>query len=205
LAAISLVLVTASHAQTSTSAPPPTSPTIFVLGLESEVEKEPWQDLRLGHGIRGRLTQMFAESGAFIVVEEKALAADLEQAVGGYWLRERKGAERADLAVLQQLTGVEWVAHGRLVQVRVTRDRVIGVFSGRRWKYQVKVELCLRNRVGAGLCQEGQGVSSTHTWGAVVEYQGEEVAFDQEGPANAVELALVHAFNQLMPAWEALP
>jgi len=180
----------------------PAAASLVVLGLENRVEKKAWRDRRLGVGLRGRLAQMCADSGAFTLLEEKELAASIQEALGGYWLREKGAVELADLSGLHRSTGAEWIAHGSLDEVGVTRDRVTGIVGGRRWAYRVEVRLCLHAAGGGELCQEGTGRSTTTVVGAVVTYRGDEVAFDQAGPAEAVDRALVDAFNRLMPRWE---
>jgi hypothetical protein len=163
-----------------------------------------WRDQRLGVGLRGRLVEIYADSGAFALVEEKDLAASIQEALGGYWLREKGAAELADLAALHAATGARWIAYGSLDRVGVTRDRVTGIVGGRRWAYRAEVRLCLHDAGGGELCQEGSGRSVTTVYGAAVEVRGDgDLAFDQAGPAEAVDRALVDAFNLLMPRWEA--
>lgn len=182
-------------------------PTVLVLGLESAVEDRDWRDLRLGMGLRGRLAQMLADSGAFETLEERELAPSVAEAVDGYWLRERPedgaAAGEAGLDALHEATGADWIGHGRLESMGVTRDRVSGIAGGRRWAYRATVRLCLHRRGGASLCREGTGRSVTRVMSAGVQYRGDEVAFDQAGPAQAVDRALVDAFDRLMPAWES--
>lgn len=178
-------------------------PTVLVLGLESAVEEEAWRDRRLGMGLRGRLAQMLADSGAFVTLEERALAASVLEAVDGYWLRERSAEELADPARLREAAGADWVAHGALESIGVTRDRVSGVAGGRRWAYRATVRLCLLGPEGASLCRDGAGRSVTRVMSVGVQYRGDEVAFDQAGPAQAVDRALVDAFDRLMPEWDA--
>lgn len=182
-------------------------PTALAVGLESAVEDEAWRDRRLGMGLRGRLAQMLADCGAFVTLEERELAPSVAEAVDGYWLRERPedgaAAGEAGLDALHDATGAEWIGHGRLEAVGVTRDRVGGIAGGRRWAYRATVRLCLRRRGEASLCREGTGRSVTRVMSAGVQYRGDEVAFDQAGPAQAVDRALVDAFDRLMPAWES--
>ena len=64
----------------------PALASLVVLGLENRVEKKAWRDRRLGVGLRGWLAQMCADSGAFTLLEEKELAASIQEALGGYWL-----------------------------------------------------------------------------------------------------------------------
>ena len=216
LAALALLGASAAPAGSAALATSPASPApaagageatpapaaLVVLGLENRVEKKAWRDRRLGVGLRGRLAQMCADSGAFTLIEEKDLAPALRDALGGYWLREKSAEELADLAGLHRSTGAEWIVHGSLDEVGVTRDRVTGIVGGRRWAYRVAVRLCLHAAGGAELCEEGTGRSTTTVVGAVVTYRGDEVAFDQAGPAEAADRALVDAFNRLMPRWE---
>lgn len=182
-------------------------PTVLAVGLESAVEDEAWRDRRLGMGLRGRLAQMLADCGAFVTLEERELAPSVAEAVDGYWLRERPegggAAGGADLDSLHEATGADWIGHGRLESMGVTRDRVSGLAGGRRWAYRATVRLCLHRRGEASLCREGTGRSVTRVMSAGVQYRGEEVAFDQAGPAQAVDRALVDAFDRLMPAWES--
>ena len=179
-------------------------PTVLVLGLESAVdEDEEWRDRRLGMGLRGRLAQMLADSGAFDTLEERELTASVREAVDGYWLRERSAEEQADPVRLRETTGADWIAHGALESIGVTRDRVSGVAGGRRWAYRAAVRLCLAGPAGETLCRDGAGRSVTRVMSVGVQYRGDEVAFDQAGPAQAVDRALVDAFDRLMPEWEA--
>ena len=180
----------------------PPQPTLLVLGFQTDLDKKDWQERRLGMGIRGRLTQMCADSRAFTMVEEKDLAPALRDALGGYWLKEKSAAELRDLPRLHRETGADWIAYGALREVGVTRDRVQGLVGGQRWAYRVKVSFCLDGPQGQSLCQDGTGRSTTAAIGAVVEYRGNDVSWDQAGPAQAVDRALVDAFNQLMPRWE---
>ena len=179
-------------------------PTVLVLGLESEVEEPEWRDRRLGMGLRGRLAQMLADSGAVSTLEERELAPSVRDAVGGYWLREREDtADRHErLDSLHRETGADWIAHGELASVGVTRDRVTGLVGGRRWTYRAQIRLCLHGRQGESLCREGRGKSVTRVMSVGVEYRSGGVAFDQAGPAQAVDRALIAAFDRLMPVWE---
>jgi hypothetical protein len=184
----------------------PAADTLVVLGLENRLPKkqrQDWRDQRLGLGIRGRLAQMYADSGAFALVEDKDLAPSVREAVGGWWLAERSAETLADLDRLHRETGAAWIAHGSLDEVGVTRDRVSGPVGGRRWAYRVEVRLCLHDAGGDELCDDGEGRSVTRAVGVVFDYRGDELAFDQAGPAEAVDRALVDAFNRLMPRWEA--
>ncbi|HUF77838.1 MAG TPA: hypothetical protein VMR44_02860 [Thermoanaerobaculia bacterium] len=182
-------------------------PTVLVVGLETTLEEEAWRERRLGMGLRGRLSQMLADSGAFETLEERELAPSVREAVGGYWLRERGSAEEpsgdAGLDRWHEATGAEWIAHGSLDSMGVTRDRVSGVAGGRRWAYRASVRLCLHRQGAPSLCREGTGRSVTRVMSAGVQYRGDEVAFDQAGPAQAVDRALVDAFDRLMPEWES--
>jgi len=191
------------------AAPPAAAPrpTVLAVGLESAVSDEAWRDRRLGMGLRGRLAQMLADCGAFVTLEERELAPSVAEAVDGYWLRERPeegaAAGEAGFDALHDATGAEWIGHGLLQSVGVTRDRVSGVAGGRRWAYRATVRLCLHRRGGESLCREGTGRSVTRVISAGVQYRGDEVAFDQAGPAQAVDRALVDAFDRLMPVWES--
>jgi hypothetical protein len=175
-------------------------PTALVLGLRAgAAEGEAWRDRRLGMGIRGLLVQMLADSGAVALIEERELAPSVQDALGGYWLEEREAA--LDAASVRRQTGVDWVAYGEISELGVTRDTVRGPVGGRRWRYRVVVTLCLDGAAGAPLCADGEGTSVTRVMGAIVEYRGDQVAFDQAGPAQAVDRALARAFNELMPRW----
>lgn len=189
--------VPAPAAPLAESAPP----TLLVAGFANHAEGERWRDLRLGMGLGGRLAQLLADSGAFALVEEKSLAPSVREAVGGIWLREREDPG-ADLAALHAASGAAWIAHGSLDRVAVTRDRVTGIVGGRRWTYRAELTLCLHRSGGGDLCRQGEGKSTTTVVGAVVEYRGNEVAFDQAGPAQAIDRALLDAFNRLLPEWE---
>lgn len=182
-------------------------PTVLAVGLGSAVPDEAWRERRLGMGLRGRLAQMLADCGAFVTLEERELAPSVAEAVDGYWLRERPeegaAAGEAGLDALHEATGAEWIGHGLLQSVGVTRDRVSGIAGGRRWAYRASVRLCLHRRGEASLCRDGTGRSVTRVMSAGVQYRGDEVAFDQAGPAQAVDRALVDAFDRLMPAWES--
>lgn len=175
-------------------------PSVLVLGFENHVEDDAWQDRRLGMGMRGQAARMFADSGAFRLLEDRELAPSVREAVDGRWLSE---TETPDADALRAKTGADWIADGALLEVGVTRDRVTGIVSGRRWAYRVKVRLCLHGPETRELCREGEGRSVTRVRGVGVEYRGDEVAFDQAGPAQAVQRALVTAFNTLMPIWDA--
>lgn len=204
----SIVLALGAGALLAAAVPPePVSgegpPTVLVLGLGHELDEPEWRDHRLGMGLRGRLAQMLADSGAFRTLEERELVPSVREAVGGYWLRERDAGGADDLQRLHRDTGARWVAHGSLERVGVTRDRVTGLVGGRRWAYRATVRLCLHGRDGESLCRDGVGKSVTRVTSAGVEYRGDDVAFDQAGPAQAVARALVAAFDRLMPAWEA--
>ncbi len=179
-------------------------PSLLVLGLRHELNEAKWREKPLGIGIHARLAQIYADSRAFTLIEEKDLADSLREAVGGYWLQERSAAELRDLEALHRTAAADWIAHGSLDYVGVTRDRVTGLVGGRRWAYRVRLRLCLHGPRGKRLCRDGQGHSVTRVMGAIVEYRGDEIAFDQAGPAEAVDRALVDAFNRLMPAWERL-
>lgn len=183
-------------------------PTLLVVGLDADPSgtRKEWQERRLGMGIRGRLTQMFAASGAFTLREEKDLAPSVQAAIGGYWLREKSASELRDLDGVLRSTGSDWVAYGTVERFGVTRDRVQGLLSGERWLYRAKVRLCLRGTTSGGggreLCREGNGQTATEAFSVVISYQGDEVTWDQAGPAQAVDRALIDAFNRLMPEWQ---
>ena len=212
----------ATAADTAVAAPPapPAAglPTLLVVGLDADPggTRKEWQERRLGMGIRGRLTQMFAASGAFTLREEKDLAPSVQAAIGGYWLREKGAEELRDLDGVLRSTGSDWVAYGTVERFGVTRDRLQGLMSGERWLYRAKVRLCLRGTTGSGasggttsgggggreLCREGNGQTATEAFSVVISYQGDEVTWDQAGPAQAVDRALIDAFNRLMPEWQ---
>jgi hypothetical protein len=195
------------------------APTLLVVGLDADPggTRKEWQERRLGMGIRGRLTQIFAASGAFTLREEKDLAPSVQAAIGGYWLRDKSADELRDLDGVLRSTGSDWVSYGTLERFGVTRDRVQGLLSGERWLYRARVRLCLRGggngggaataAGGAGgasreICREGNGQTATEAFSVVISYQGDEVTWDQAGPAQAVDRALIDAFNRLMPEWQ---
>lgn len=104
----------AAGGQTALAAPEtstrPATASLVVLGFENRIDERPWRDQRLGVGLRGRLAQMCADSGAFALLEERGLAPSIREALGGYWLREKSAEELADLASFHRSTGAEWIA-----------------------------------------------------------------------------------------------
>lgn len=181
---------------------PKTAPRAVVLGLRSRVDAPEWREARLGMGIRGRLAQFVHDSGAFSLVEEKTLAASIQEAAAGYWLTEASAESLEQIERLRVSTTADWVIAGTLEYVGVTQDQVSGFFSARRWSYRVALTVCAHGADRLQLCKPGEGKSSTTVYGVGVEYRGNEVAFDEAGPAQAVDKALVAAFNALMPEWE---
>lgn len=178
-------------------------PTLLVLGMVCEDSRPEIRDLRLGMGVRGGLVRIFAERGVFRLVEEKALAPTVREAVDGYWLRERSPEELADLDRLHRETGADWIARGHLKPLRWARDSFSGPVGGGRWAYRAELRLCLHGRNGAELCRQGRGKSSSAVVTWMIEYRGDDVVFDQAGPAEAVDRALDEAFRRLLAAWEA--
>ena len=201
-AALALALILVLGLPASLAGNPGGGDSLVVIGMHNQVKKKAWRDQRLGMGIRGRLTQMYADSGAFALLEDRHLAPSVQEAVNGYWLSEGQG-QSGDLAALLEETGADWVAYGDLTYLGMARSRVTGVISGRSWTYRAQVNLCIRGSVGAALCRTGEAKSTTRVVGAVIEYRGNDnVAFDQAGPAEAIDQALAEAFNTLMPEWE---
>lgn len=204
-----LVLATGTLGGAVGKDPAETAGSILVLGLENRLpggkkkKNETWRDLRLGMGVRGRLVQMCADSGAFVLVEERDLVPSVKEALSGYWLTEPSARQLKDLDHVHEASAVDWVLFGTLDFVGVVRNQVKGPVGVERWRYRVKLNLCIH---GAGraqaLCHEGTGKSSTTVVTAGFEYRGNDLAWDQAGPAQAVDLALVDAFNHLMPKWE---
>lgn len=173
--------------------------TLVVLGLRNDLPEgkkyEKWQDFRLGMGIRGRLTQMAADAGGFTLLEDRTLAASVGEALGGYWLRETPALE--DPESVLRATGAAWVLYGNLDHVGVTRDRVSGPLSVARWRYRVHLTVCLYSDGLGEICQEGEGRSKTTKVAVGFEYRGNDLAWDQAGPAEAVTQALGEAFAAL--------
>ena len=182
----------------------PALPTLVVVGLQNGVDEPKWRDQRLGWSLRGRLVQMFADSGAFALVEEKDLAPSVREALGGYWLSEPSAEVLGDPDRAREHAAAEWIAYGAVRELGVTRDRVTGPVGGRRWAYRVVVRLCMSGeRPPQPLCEDGEGRSVTRVISAGPEYRGDELVFDQAGPAQAIDRALADAFNRLLPRWAA--
>lgn len=176
-------------------------PTLMVVGvgydLPKKARKKEMEDLRLGMGIRGRLVELAAGTGHYWLLEDRALAPSLREAVGGYWLREAEAPDLVNLDGLQRRAGVDWVLWGSLTDFGVTRSRSS---FGVKWRYRAVVRLCLRGASGQERCAESEGKSVDKKRAFGVVYRGDDVVWDQAGPAEAIDLALSKAFAKLVPA-----
>lgn len=173
--------------------------TLLVLGLHNDLppskKYRDWRDFRLGLGIRGRLTQLAADTGAFVLLEDRTLAASLREALGGYWIEESALARDPEAA--RRESGAAWVLYGDLDHVGVTRNRLSGPIGRASWKYRVRLSVCLHGDAARELCQAGEGESRTAKTAIGFAYRGDDLAWDQAGPSEAVGRALDAAFADL--------
>jgi|CXWL01.1.fsa_nt_gi hypothetical protein len=175
------------------------APTLLVAGFDNLVADKKWRDFRLGMGLVGRLAEGLTVEGDFVLLESRGLAASVREAAGGRWVSE--APVPLDVAALFDASGADWIASGTFEKMAVTRDRVTGLVSARRFLYRAEVSLCLLPARGRELCARGSGESKTTTIGALIEYRGSEVAFDQAGPAQALDRALADAAGRLLVDW----
>lgn len=175
------------------------APTVLIAGFDNHVADRKWRDFRLGMGLASRLAEHLVGEGDFALVEAREIAASVHEAAGGRWVSETPAP--LDVAALFDASGADWIARGTFEKMAVTRDRVTGLVSARRFLYRAEVSVCLLPAGGRELCARGSGESKTTTLGALIEYRGSEVAFDQAGPAQALDRALADAAGRLLADW----
>ena len=198
---LALALASAASAAAQSATPAAPADILVILGLRNDLpdtkKYRPWRDYRLGMGVRGRLAQMAAASGRFVLLEEHALASSVGDALGGYWLRETSAADPRRLA---EAAGAAWVLYGDLSEVGVRRSRTSGPVGRISWRYRVRLRVCLDSSLSGELCRQAEGIAKTKKLSAGFEYRGDDFTWDQAGPAEAVAAALSDAFGAVLGA-----
>ncbi len=175
-------------------------PALAVIGMSNEVENEDWRDARVGMGLRAILSQLFFDSGYFLLLEEKPeIRQKLNALATGIWALQGEHDFKEALHQAGEL-GADFVVYGRVTYFGTPKTRVsFGPMHVRRNAVVINVEATLEDlKTGRKIKEKGQGESATTAGSAIFNYREDRVELDKTNVGNATKKALSEAVGKIL-------
>jgi hypothetical protein len=176
-------------------------PMLVTLGLTNELKQTEWRDARLGFGLQVLLSQLFYDSGKFLLLEEKdELKEKRRKLTELMWLTENPSQDLEASEAQFGKGGATHIVYGRIFYFGKPKTNLsFGGARMNRQNYVVRLELTLKNLVtGKKISAEGEGEAATTATSILFQFRENGVEFEKTTVGNAVRDALQKAFDELL-------
>lgn len=176
-------------------------PALAIIGMSNEVENEDWRDARVGMGLRTILSQLFFDSGYFLMLEEKPeIRQNLNELATGIWALQQSDHDFKQEIHRAGELGADFAVYGRVSYFGTPKTRVsFGPMHVRRNAVVINVEVTLEDlKTGRKIKEKGQGESATTAGSAIFNYREDRIELDKTNVGNATQKALSEAVAKIL-------
>ncbi|MBN1129850.1 MAG: hypothetical protein JXA71_12735 [Chitinispirillaceae bacterium] len=179
----------------------PQKPACAVIGFVNQVKHKEWKDARVGMGVRAMLSQAVAETGLFVLLEEKAeIKERLEEIARNAWASGKDDEPFESAAAELRQKGARFIASGRVFYFGKPRTRAsVGPAHLARDEVVIKLEVELYDEArGKSITAVGSGKAKTTAASGLFTYHGENLDADASMVGTATKKAIDDAVADIV-------
>ncbi len=179
---------------------PKGTPKLAVIGVGNQVKKKAWQDLRIGFGLHGMLTEGLYNTGLFQMQEEKReILNQLGQSTERLWNNEVIYSAE-ELNKIANTLNVDVVAYATVISYKTPVSGMkLGVVSRTRTVAHINIKICLFDVLSQQLiCSTGKGSADAVSDGLFVEFKDDGRLSTKSLIGKASKQAIDNALNKLI-------
>lgn len=175
--------------------------TLLAGPVTNELENEDFDAFRIGFGLRSTLSQIFYETGYFILIEEKdEIKEEIAKSLQRAWLNEGEIEDVENQLINLSETKPQMTATANIIYLGRPRSRLsIGVFHSKSAATILKIEVTLKNlETGDTWEAVGEGESETTATSALLQINEKKIEFDKSTLGIATREAISKAVDEIM-------
>lgn len=175
--------------------------TLAVIGIGKGLKEKTWNDLRIGFGLKGMLTEGLYDTGHFQMKEEKQ---EIRERLG---LTEENLWDRPVSYSLEELNRIartlnaDVLAYATVVSFKAPSSGIkIGIFSRQKNQAQLDVRVCIfETASGKRYCTKGTGIAESVSDSLLVQFHDDGRLSTKSLIGNASQKAIRDAIEKLIP------